>query len=55
VRGAAELFGHRPSTAWIIVVSGLAQIVGLFVFFYTMWSRIRGVGSQLRERQGERF
>lgn len=54
-RGIAELIAHHPAIAWIIVASGLAQIVGLFVFFYTMWSRIRGVGSQLRERQGERF
>ena len=54
-RGIAELSAHPPWTAWIIVASGIAQIAGLFVFFYTMWSRIRGVGSQSRERQGERF
>jgi len=40
---------------WLIVCSGLAQIGGLGLFFYTMWSRIRAVGSQSREASGERF
>jgi len=57
-RVAGELL--RPLTAavwlrWLIVLSGLAQIAALFVFFYTMWSRIRGIGSQVREAKGERF
>ena len=58
VRGIAELAVRLPKSqwiAWMIVASGLAQIAGLLVFFYTMWSRIRGVGSQLREGKGERF
>jgi len=25
------------------------------VFFYTMWSRVRGIGSAAREAKGERF
>jgi len=40
---------------WVTAAAGLAQIAGLAVFFYTMWSRIRGVGSQVRESRGERF
>ena len=40
---------------WTVVVGGLLQIDGLVVFFHTMWSRIRGVGSQQREAKGERF
>lgn len=44
-----------PWLRWTIVVSGFAQIAGLAVFFYTMWSRIRGLGSQGREARGERF
>lgn len=40
---------------WLVVVCGLAQIAGLVVFFYTMWSRIRGLGSSAREARGERF
>jgi len=35
--------------------AGLLQVAGLGVFFYTMWSRIRPVGSQTREAKGERF
>jgi heme/copper-type cytochrome/quinol oxidase subunit 1 len=41
--------------AWIVVLGGLGQIVGLAVYFWTMWSRIRPVGSQLREARGEKF
>jgi len=57
-RTIAELL--RPALApafvrWLIVVCGLAQIAGLVVFFYTMWSRIRGLGSSTREARGERF
>ena len=40
---------------WIVVLSSFAQIAGIGVFFYTMWSRIRPAGSQKREAQGERF
>jgi heme/copper-type cytochrome/quinol oxidase subunit 1 len=38
-----------------VVATGLLQITGLAVFFFTMWSRIRPLGSQTREAQGERF
>jgi cbb3-type cytochrome oxidase subunit 1 len=40
---------------WTTVVSGLLQIASLGLFFYTMWPRIRGVGSPAREAAGERF
>ena len=40
---------------WMVVFAGLAQIVGIGLFFYTMWSRIRPVGSQVREARGEKF
>ncbi|MBX6332704.1 MAG: cbb3-type cytochrome c oxidase subunit I [Gemmatimonadaceae bacterium] len=40
---------------WAVVLSGLLQIAALLLFFYTMWSRIRPVGSQAREAKGERF
>jgi heme/copper-type cytochrome/quinol oxidase subunit 1 len=38
-----------------VVLTGLLQITGIAVFFFTMWSRIRPLGSQTREAQGERF
>jgi hypothetical protein len=41
--------------AWIVVVGGVAQVVGVAIYFYTMWTRIRPVGSHLREAKGERF
>jgi heme/copper-type cytochrome/quinol oxidase subunit 1 len=57
-RIAGELL--RPASGamwlrWMIVLSGFTQIAGLGVFFFTMWSRIRGVGSQVRESRGEKF
>lgn len=57
-RTASELarsHGAGAWVAWLVVVSGAAQMLALFVFFYTMWSRIRGIGSQVREGRGERF
>lgn len=40
---------------WAVVASGLLQGLGIAAFFWTIWSRIRGVGSQAREARGERF
>ena len=40
---------------WAVVVFGVAQVAGVGVFFFTMWSRIRPAGSQSRETKGERF
>ena len=39
----------------MVVAGGLAQVVGIGLFFATMWSRIRASGSALREERGERF
>ncbi len=57
-RVLGELLRNSIDAAWLrwtVVLCGIAQIAGIAVFFYTMWSRIRGVGSQARESQGERF
>jgi cbb3-type cytochrome oxidase subunit 1 len=40
---------------WVVVLAGLSQVAGIGLFFFTMWSRIRPVGSQMREAKGERF
>lgn len=40
---------------WAVVLGGLGQAFGLLVYFWTMWSRIRPVGSHLREAKGEKF
>lgn len=47
--------GPAPVLAWVIVLSGLAQITGIALFFFTMWTRVRGMGSKIREERGERF
>ena len=39
----------------IVVLGGLAQVAGIGVFFFTMWSRIRPLGSKVREERGEKF
>ncbi len=56
-------FVAEAARAWIdagwlgvvVVAGGVGQIVGLAVYFRTMWGRIRPLGSQLREERGERF
>ena len=40
---------------WAVVLGGTGQVAGLAIYFWTMWTRIRPAGSQLREAQGERF
>jgi heme/copper-type cytochrome/quinol oxidase subunit 1 len=40
---------------WVLLAGGTAQGVGLMLYFWTMWTRIRPVGSHLREARGERF
>lgn len=57
-----RLLGEVGRTAWeshalslAVVLAGLGQVVGLALYFWTMWERIRPVGSHLREARGERF
>jgi hypothetical protein len=38
-----------------VVAAGMGQILGIGLYFYSMWSRIRPVGSRKREQAGERF
>jgi heme/copper-type cytochrome/quinol oxidase subunit 1 len=51
----ARAWVATPAIAWVVVLGGLGQILGLALYFWTMWSRIRPVGSHLREAKGERF
>lgn len=55
VAEAARAWSDAVPLAWIVVAGGCGQIVGLGIYFWTMWPRIRPLGSQLRESQGERF
>ena len=57
-RIAAELLRPAVTAApmrWAVVLFSVAQVAGVGVFFFTMWSRIRPAGSQSRETKGERF
>lgn len=40
---------------WVVVLGGTGQAVGLLLYFWTMWTRVRPVGSHIREARGERF
>lgn len=58
LRVALELARMGVNTSWLrtaTLAAGVLQVVGILVFFHTMWSRIRPVGSQAREAQGGRF
>ena len=58
LRVVSELARQEVSSIPIrvaVVVTGLLQVSGIALFFFTMWSRIRPLGSQTREAQGERF
>ena len=62
VATAARIAGElaRPSVSSLalrvgVALSGIAQAVALLLFFATMWSRVRPLGSRSREEAGERF
>ena len=44
-----------PWLGWVVVIGGVGQAAGLLFYFWVMWTRIRPVGSHLREAKGERF
>jgi len=52
---AARAGVDAPALGWVVVLGGVGQVVGLGLYFWTMWTRIRPVGSHLREARGERF
>ena len=57
-RFLAEALRSRSVGAWlgwVVVAGGVGQALGLGIYFWTMWSRVRAVGSQMREARGERF
>lgn len=40
---------------YLIAISSFFQIIAMILFFYSMWGRIRPVGSHIREAKGEKF
>lgn len=55
VAETSRAWWDAPELSWIVVFGGAGQAVGLLVYFWAMWPRIRPVGSHLREAKGERF
>lgn len=48
-------FTPGPSLRVAIVIGGVLQAVGVVLVFWTLYPRIRAVGSAQREAKGERF
>lgn len=40
---------------FLLLISSIGQVLGMIVFFVSMWGRIRSVGSHIREAKGEKF
>lgn len=40
---------------YLIAISSAFQVIAMILFFYSMWGRIRPVGSHIREAKGEKF
>ena len=55
VAEASRAWVQAPALGWIVLAGGVGQALGLALYFWTMWGRIRPVGSHLREAKGERF
>ncbi|MGC8594119.1 MAG: hypothetical protein ACP5US_02860 [Candidatus Kryptoniota bacterium] len=40
---------------YLDLISGFGQIASMILFFYSIWGRIRPIGSAIREAKGEKF
>ncbi|VAX18141.1 hypothetical protein MNBD_NITROSPINAE01-901 [hydrothermal vent metagenome] len=58
IRSFAELvsiFAPSMLLNLAVVLGALLQLASGFLFIWNIWSRIRAVGSQIREARGEKF
>lgn len=46
---------HNELLKFLLTISALGQVLGIIIFFFSMWGRIRSVGSHIRESKGEKF
>jgi heme/copper-type cytochrome/quinol oxidase subunit 1 len=51
--GAA--YAEIETFRYLIVAAGFGQAAGMLMFFWSIWGRVRPVGSQAREARGEKF
>ena len=42
-----------PALAWVVLLAGIAQVLSLLLYMWTMWYRIRPTMRELRSAQGE--
>ncbi len=40
---------------FLLTISSIGQVIGIIIFFISIWGRIRSVGSHIREAKGEKF
>ncbi len=50
-----DSFSYSEVNSYLITIASVLQVSAFGLFFYSMWGRIRSVGSHLREAKGERF
>lgn len=53
-----QIFESLSLDNWIsyaVTITSVIQVIAFGLFFYSMWGRIRSVGSHIREARGERF
>lgn len=48
-------FNYISWVYYMVTVFSTLQVISMILFFYSMWGRIRSVGSHLREAKGEKF
>ncbi len=48
-------YADSPFVEYTISIASIFQVIAIILFFYSMWGRIRPVGSQYREAKGEKF
>lgn len=46
---------HNEFLKLLLTISALGQVLGIIIFFISIWGRIRSVGSHIRESRGEKF
>lgn len=46
---------NDPISGIIIFIASFGQVLSFILFFYSIWGRIRPIGSHIREAKGEKF